>query len=164
MHIQKKAIRSHIIKIRVNHDEMTAIKIRAGSAATAEWLRNLAMDFPVDLSHRPSRHYARVTNETNPERSELVREVARIGSNLNQLTRSVNSSRYTAAPINLIMVSTQLSMIWQELNYVQQNFQPRKRQSDGDRLLTVANRCDEEVKNTASSSDAWGLGIDQGNY
>ena len=121
MHIPPKNIRSHIIKIRVNLDEKTLIKNRAGSTATAEWLRQLALDIPADLTKRRSRHTARIYLK-NIERSLLVCEIARIGNNLNQLTRCVNAAKYSATPIDLVTVSSQLNLIWQELQNVQQNF------------------------------------------
>lgn len=52
MHIPPKQIRSHIIKIRVNLNEKTLIKSRAGSIPTAEWLRTLALDLPVNPKQR----------------------------------------------------------------------------------------------------------------
>lgn len=121
MHIPHEKIRSHIIKIRVNFDEKTFIKNRAGPLATAEWLRRVALDFPVDVAKRPVRHFARIEN-INPERTLLVREIGRIGNNLNQISRVLNSQRYSGASVDLIMLSTQLNFIWEELRNVQQNF------------------------------------------
>lgn len=121
MHISPKKTRCHIIKIRVNLDEKTFIKNRAGPQATAEWLRQLAMDFHVELAKRPVRHFARIENK-DPDRSSIVREIARIGNNLNQISRVLNSLQYNESHIDLIMLSTQLNLIWEELKYVQQNF------------------------------------------
>ena len=124
MHILHEKIRSHIIKIRVNLDEKTFIKNRAGHMATALWLRNLALDFPIDLIKRPSRHSARTEN-INPDRSLLIREIGQIGNNLNQISRVLNSLQYKGAHIDLVMLSTQLNLIWEELKNVQQNIQKR---------------------------------------
>jgi hypothetical protein len=116
---QQKTIRNHIIKIRVNPDELAAIRARAGDSATAEWLRNLALDSPA-TAQRPSRHRASVHVKASPEAAALTREIARIGNNLNQLGRAVNYSCRDQAPINLLMVSAQLVAIWKELENVQQ--------------------------------------------
>lgn len=164
MPIPKKPIRGHIIKIRVNDKELAAIQARAGESATAEWLRNLAMGFPLDSMKRPTRHRARITQASNPERSMLIREIARIGSNLNQVARAVNSCRSSRAPIDLLLVAAQLAAIWEELKRVQQNFQARKGTSCGDRLSSVADGCSEENPNATRSIDAGRPSSDKGNY
>ena len=113
--------RSHIIKIRVNSLELSAIKLRAGSCATAVWLRDLAMDCQEGTSLRKIRHVARLENK-NPQRTLLLCAVGRIGNNLNQITRAVNSAQYNAYPIELTDVAFQLNGIWEELRNVQQDF------------------------------------------
>lgn len=120
MHIQDNKIRRHVIKIRVNSNEMTAIKTKAGASATAEWLRNLAMNLRIDSYHPKTRYHARV-HKKDPERSLPLYEIGRIGNNLNQLTRAINKAKYTSTTIDLVTVAIQLNLIWKELHVVQQN-------------------------------------------
>lgn len=120
MHIPLETKRSHIIKIRVNLHELTDIKTKAGASATAEWLRNLAMNLPLNSSQAKSRHRARAHNK-NLDNSILLGEIGRIGNNLNQLVRAVNINKNNANPVDLINVAAQLNLIWNELHNVQQN-------------------------------------------
>ena len=71
---QKRTIE---IAIRVNEGELALLKQRQQGATMAGWLRGLA------LGVKP----------VKPADAELVRALGRIGSNLNQVARHVNTER-----------------------------------------------------------------------
>lgn len=152
--IHQKSNRNHVIKIRVTPDELAAIRVRAGDAATAEWLRNIALDVPIATTQRSLRCHARPLPEPDPDRAWLTREISRIGTNMNQLARAVNHYRSVHAPINMLMVATQLAGIWKELESVQQSFQTRQGKSDRSRLSTVSQGCTEENPESTGTIDA----------
>lgn len=71
---QKRTIE---IAIRVNEDELALLKQRQQGATMAGWLRGLALG----------------VQPVKPADAELVRALGRIGSNLNQVARHVNTER-----------------------------------------------------------------------
>jgi len=76
--------RAKSIKIRVSEDELSAIRERCDRPQLADWLRDLALG---ESKRRP-------VPKADPE---LLRQLAAIGNNLNQLARWVNSTKPTSA-------------------------------------------------------------------
>ena len=79
-----KVLRSQSIKIRVTPDEKSALLARSGGLALAEWMRDFCLG--ADIAPRQRQH-----RDPPPVAPELLRQLAQIGNNLNQLARRVNS-------------------------------------------------------------------------
>ncbi|MER5733996.1 plasmid mobilization relaxosome protein MobC [Streptomyces sp. NPDC002138] len=65
------------IKIRVNKDEFKQLNDRKTTKSLASWMRNLCLGATPIIRADP----------------ELVRELGRIGSNLNQITKHANTQK-----------------------------------------------------------------------
>ena len=81
--LDKRAKRNREIAIRVNDYELAEIKKRNRENTVASWLRGLALG----------------VTPVKPVDPELVRQLGRIGSNLNQLTKHVNSEKQVDAEV-----------------------------------------------------------------
>ena len=75
--LDKRAKRTREISIRVNDYELAELKKRNRGSTVASWLRDLALGVTPVKAVDP----------------DLVRQLGRIGSNLNQLTRHVNTEK-----------------------------------------------------------------------
>ena len=76
-------MRSKSIKIRVSEQEKSALLSRAGSMTLADFMRETALGRELV----PQRKF----REPPPADPALLRELARIGNNLNQLARASNA-------------------------------------------------------------------------
>lgn len=79
--------RKEMIRIRVTQDEKDKINERKTQKSLATWLRNLALDTVPPIVP---------ITKTLPIKSadpELVRGIGRIGSNLNQIAKHVNTNK-----------------------------------------------------------------------
>ena len=83
--LDKRAKRTREISIRVNDYELLELKKRNRGSTVASWLRDLALG----------------VTPVKPVDPDLVRQLGRIGSNLNQLTRHVNTERQVDAQVLL---------------------------------------------------------------
>lgn len=81
--LDKRAKRNREIAIRVNDYELAEIKKRNRENTVASWLRGLALG----------------VTPVKPVDPELVRQLGRIGSNLNQLTKHVNTEKQVDAKV-----------------------------------------------------------------
>ena len=81
--LDKRAKRTREISIRVNDYELLELKKRNRGSTVASWLRDLALG----------------VTPVKPVDPDLVRQLGRIGSNLNQLTRHVNTERQVDAQV-----------------------------------------------------------------
>lgn len=81
--LDKRAKRNREIAIRVNDYELAEIKKRNRESTVASWLRGLALG----------------VTPVKPVDPELVRQLGRIGSNLNQLTKHVNIEKHVDADV-----------------------------------------------------------------
>ena len=81
--LDKRAKRNKEISIRVNEYELAEIKKRNRENTVANWLRGLALG----------------VTPVKPVDPELVRQLGRIGSNLNQLTKHVNIEKQVDADV-----------------------------------------------------------------
>ena len=94
--------RKKTIKIRVSEEEHCALLDNCSSAQLAKWMREKCLD-------RQGRRSRRVT-KIDPD---LLRQLAAIGNNLNQISRAVNRERWV--PINRMAIGVQLEAIEKQL-------------------------------------------------
>ena len=97
----KKEPKTEILRTRVSPEEREQIEYKALSSyrAVSRYLRDVALDKPII-----------VINGVD----ELADELRRIGNNLNQITRAVNTGMISAAELN--ETREELKKIWQSLN------------------------------------------------
>jgi Bacterial mobilisation protein (MobC) len=80
----QKPKRAKSIKIRVTEEELSAMRERSDRAQLADWLRDLALG---QTKRKP-------VPQADPA---LLRQLAAIGNNLNQLAKWVNSAKPASA-------------------------------------------------------------------
>jgi hypothetical protein len=100
----QKPKRAKSVKIRVSEDELSAMRERCDRPMLADWLRDLALG---ETKRRP-------VPKADPE---LLRQLAAIGNNLNQLARWVNSTKPTSA----VECSAALIALGRELEAIRAN-------------------------------------------
>ena len=100
----QKPKRAKSIKIRVSEDELSAMRERCDRPQLADWLRDLALG---ESKRRP----------VPKADSELLRQLAAIGNNLNQLARWVNSTK----PSSAVECSAALIALGRELEAARAN-------------------------------------------
>lgn len=96
--------RERYIQIRLTHDEMAEIKKRAGGIATSAFLRQSALDQPVP---QPNPKPTKIIHSADPE---LVREVNRIGININQIAKQLNEGHRLSNSILIALIELQASL------------------------------------------------------
>lgn len=96
--------RDKYLKIRVNSVEYEDIKNRAGDTAMSAFLRQLALEQPIP---KPMPKTAKVIHSADPE---LVREINRIGININQITRHLNEGQQLSNSILIALLNLQTSL------------------------------------------------------
>ncbi len=79
-----KKIRDKHIQIRLTDTEFNEIKIRAGELGTSTFLRQLALNQKIQ---QPKPKAKKIIHAADPE---LVRHVAWIGNNINQIAKHLN--------------------------------------------------------------------------
>jgi hypothetical protein len=98
-------------KIWLSSAESQAVKDRAGEVPVAAWLRDLALGQPPQPRPKP-RH--RVTQDATVV-AALTLAIARVGNNLNQIARRVNSDARQHRTIDLVPLRYQLAAIRREM-------------------------------------------------
>jgi hypothetical protein len=104
----KKNNRTIIMRFRVNPEEHLIIKDNAGKQQVGPFVRDLA------LGKKSKRR-------TPPVNKELVREISRVGNNLNQIARHINTSKKSGLDVSAIEVLSEireirsvLGEVWEE--------------------------------------------------
>jgi len=77
--------RTRTVKVRVTNTELTALRERCPRGSLAPWLRQLGLGQPA-----PAR-------QPEPADPALLRQLAGIGNNLNQIARRLNTGELSAA-------------------------------------------------------------------
>lgn len=103
---KQRDVRQHVIKVRVNEDELALLQERSGPVKISPYLRTLG------LGYQPRK---KPTPRVDPE---LVRELARIGNNLNQLTKTANQLRVEGRHIDALRLLSALHDIEDELEQI----------------------------------------------
>lgn len=100
--------------------EKRALAERAGSQRVSVWLRELGLGQPANMSHSARRE--RVSTTTTAL-GPLVQAIARIGNNLNQLARQVNTDSLAGRPLDVIEVRMALRSMRASLQQIQEEAQ-----------------------------------------
>lgn len=122
--------RTHIIKLRVTGQELAILREQSADIALAVFIRQQLLNGSTVTTKRQQRKTP-VRDQRNEGCAILAREIAKVGSNLNQIARAANISMKANNPIDLVIIAIRLSAIWEQLN-VLQNFQTWSRQGCGD--------------------------------
>lgn len=96
--------RDRYIQIRLTDDEMAEIKKRAGGINTSTFLRQLALEQPVP---QPNPKPTKIFYSADPE---LIREVNRIGININQIAKHINEGQELSNSVLIALLSLQTSL------------------------------------------------------
>lgn len=96
--------RDRYIQIRLTDDELLEIKKRAGNITTSTFLRQSALEQPIA---QPNPKPAKVIHSADPE---LIREINRIGININQITRHLNEGQPLSNAILIALLNLQTSL------------------------------------------------------
>ncbi|WP_050567212.1 MobC family plasmid mobilization relaxosome protein [Vibrio owensii] len=94
-----KINRTECIQLRVTKDEKLQIFAHA-NGNVSDWLRTIALD--------PGTNPHRVIYKELKQDPALVREIARIGNNLNQVARYINSAKKSGSLVDVVAVQAQL--------------------------------------------------------
>ena len=95
--------RERYIQIRLSDEEMMEIKKRSGDNVST-FLRKLALEQPIP---KPSAKPKQVVHSADPE---LIREVNRIGININQITRHLNERQPLSNAVLIALLNLQTSL------------------------------------------------------
>lgn len=96
--------RTKWLKIRVSDDEIVDIKKRAGQHDMSTYARGLILDQPVAV---PEPKTKKIVHSADPE---LIREINRIGININQITRHLNEGQPLSNAILIALLNLQTSL------------------------------------------------------
>ena len=106
--MRKGEIRNYTFRVRVNPKEKDAVERRKENGFTmSEWLRRLALGQEVKEKRK-----RRAPPKVDPE---LVRHLAKLGSNLNQIARAVNTMKIQGRSVELTELNLVLCSIEREL-------------------------------------------------
>ena len=101
---EDKEIRDRNIQIRLTDTEFNEIKIRAGELGTSTFLRQLALGQKIE---QPKSKVKKIVYAADPE---LVRHVAWIGNNLNQIAKHLNVGNKLDNDVLLALVNLQTAL------------------------------------------------------
>lgn len=95
--------RERYIQIRLTDEEMKEIKKRSGDNVST-FLRQLALEQPIP---KPSVKPKKVVHSADPK---LIREVNRIGININQITKHLNEGQPLSNAVLIALLNLQTSL------------------------------------------------------
>jgi len=96
--------REKVIKIRVSPEELETLRQRCPKARLAEWMREMCLHGGGGVKRSGS---------APPIDPALLRQLAGIGNNLNQIARRVNSGEW--GPVDRVQIIAALAGIEREL-------------------------------------------------
>ena len=99
-----KVIRDKHIQIRLTADEVAQIKIRAGDLGSSTFLRQLALGQKIEP---PKPKPTTIIHSVDPE---LIRNVAWIGNNINQIAKHLNSGNKLDNDVLMALVELQATL------------------------------------------------------
>ncbi|HCZ8836337.1 plasmid mobilization relaxosome protein MobC [Vibrio parahaemolyticus] len=107
--------REHEVKIRVTEDEWGVLNQKSGSVPLAAWLRNLALQTHVHKAK--SAELKEQQKSFKPVDPALLRQIAAVGNNLNQISRKVHL-QFANGGFNSSALLMQLSVLEGQLNHL----------------------------------------------
>ena len=99
-----KKIRDRYIQIRLTEAEFNDIKARAGELGTSTFLRRLALSQKIE---QPKKKAKKIIHVADPE---LVRHVAWIGNNINQIAKRLNLGSHVDNEVLMTLVKIQADL------------------------------------------------------
>lgn len=99
-----KAIRDKHIQIRLTADEVAQIKNRAGDLGSSTFLRQLGLGQKIE---QPKSKPTTIIHSADPD---LVRNVAWIGNNINQIAKHLNSGNKLDNDVLMAVVELQATL------------------------------------------------------
>ncbi|MGM8899680.1 MULTISPECIES: plasmid mobilization protein [unclassified Psychrobacter] len=96
--------RTKWLKIRVSDDEVLDIKKRAGRHDMSNYIRRLILDQPIAA---PESEPKKIVHTADPE---LVRAVNRIGININQIAKQINTGQEVGNLVLIALLNLQTSL------------------------------------------------------
>lgn len=98
---EDKQVRNRYVQIRLTDEEFSQLKKRAGNLGTSTFLRQLGLGEQVTPPKVKAR---KIIHAADPE---LVRHVAWIGNNINQIARHLNAGGQLDNDVLLALISIQ---------------------------------------------------------
>ncbi len=99
-----KEVRDRHIQIRLTDTEFNDIKTRAGELCTSTFLRQLALGQKIE---QPKPKAKKIIHAADPE---LVRHVAWIGNNMNQIAKHLNQGNHVDNEVLMTLVRIQADL------------------------------------------------------
>ena len=99
-----KKVRDRHIQIRLTDTEFNDIKTRAGELGTSTFLRQLALGQKIE---QPKARAKKIIHAADPE---LVRHVAWIGNNMNQIAKHLNQDNQIDNEILMTLLKIQADL------------------------------------------------------
>lgn len=116
MERKKKAVRDKIIRIRVTENENQKLKVNAEGRQVSPWLREMGLGTPPENIPKPVKGQ-KVAPTVDPL---LIRELARIGNNLNQMARLANEQKKSGFDFDVLEVLAKLGVMHNELRMLRE--------------------------------------------
>ena len=101
---EDKEVRDRNIQIRLTDTEFNEIKVRAGELGTSTFLRRLALGQKIE---QPKAMPKKIIHSADPE---LVRHVAWIGNNMNQIAKHLNQGNQVDNEVLMTLVKIQADL------------------------------------------------------
>ena len=108
-----KVPRSTTVSVRIDQATAEVWRQQATSAglSVSDWIRGAVDAGQQTNLPTPQRRPVRVRDTSNDADPALMRQLAALGSNLNQIARSLNECRLVGAPVRLVEVLALLRSI-----------------------------------------------------
>lgn len=124
----EKTKRTKEIKLRLTEAEHQRLRVLAGDAPLAEWVREFALSAAQsDIFEHIQRQQAKQAAKREAERErltvdpELLRALRGIGNNVNQIARIINAAHKSGSALNLVAVGVELGHISRALDGLRDN-------------------------------------------
>lgn len=110
----KKEKRTNIVKSRFNTAELEILRANADGYPLGSFLRNVGLGNTIKEVFRIKRIYP-------PADPDLIRELHRIGVNINQIARKVNEETKDTGSLDTFQILMKLEAIQKELEEIKEN-------------------------------------------
>lgn len=106
---KQRAKREHIIRIRVNEEEWAQLQQNSGASKVSPFLRDLGLRNAIRKEKTP---------RADPD---LIRQLAGIGNNINQLTRTANQLRKEGRRIDALALLSTLDAMQSDIDAIRRH-------------------------------------------